>query len=203
MCSRLVVSTEDKLLQYRKGFDYVFRTIRFVREPPGFHWCFFIDTTVDYFDYLYEMISIKSAARWEENAGVVCPGSASPSLRLARLLAGWHSGFSYSPESWRSRVQFFAQPCVEVALNRTLKYTPTRWLWGWRQRVWLLDRFISNLSILTVVGKSGQRLEVEVQTAQPPSSLRTGLETEKLMYSNAVMCRARNIFMSNAVNQGF
>lgn len=174
MCSRLIVQTEKKSCCILEKI-LIMSSEQTPKSLLGFTDAYLL-TQQWIILITYMKWPVKCLQRDERRAEALFVLEAFP-LLCVWLLAGWHSGFSYSPESWRSQVQFFAQPCVEVALSRTLKYTPTRWLWGWRQRMWLSGRFISNLSISTVVGKSGSRLEVEVQTAQPPSSLRRGLET--------------------------
>lgn len=61
-------------------------------------------------------------------------------LQSAWLLAGWHSGFSYRPASWRSCIQFVSRLRVEIALINALT-------------VILTQGFFSLGFVLTVVGK--------------------------------------------------
>lgn len=88
---------------------------------------------------LSETISGEPLPNWpEESWVVVCPGSISSS---AWLLAGWHSGFSYRPASWRSCIQFVSRLRVEIALINALT-------------VILTQGFFSLGFVLTVVGNA-------------------------------------------------
>lgn len=62
-------------------------------------------------------------------------------LQSAWLLAGWHSGFSYRPASWRSCIQFVSRLRVEIALINALT-------------VILTQGFFSLGFVLTVVGNA-------------------------------------------------
>lgn len=62
-------------------------------------------------------------------------------LQSAWLLAGWYSGFSYRPASWRSCIQFVSRLRVEIALINALT-------------VILTQGFFSLGFVLTVVGNA-------------------------------------------------
>lgn len=88
---------------------------------------------------LSKTISGEPLPNWPEKSWVVvCPGSISSS---AWLLAGWHSGFSYRPASWRSCIQFVSRLRVEIALINALT-------------VILTQGFFSLGFVLTVVGNA-------------------------------------------------
>lgn len=52
-------------------------------------------------------------------------------LQSAWLLAGWHSGFSYRPASWRSCIQFISRLRVEMAFINALTVILTQGFSHW------------------------------------------------------------------------
>lgn len=70
-------------------------------------------------DIINESHHRTNAERWEEIWVFVCPGNVSSSVCL---FAGWHSGFSYHPASWRSYSRF--RSVHSYVLGITLRLIP-------------------------------------------------------------------------------